>query len=241
MLDSTIEQYLHRCLTWEKLTGKPMREVTAEDAKALKRDPNISPAYTKNLIVTLHSFHKFGAVEGFWDLNGIMLVGSPRRVEHNTEPPLHIDQARALLRACRRPLEYRLVYPGFYALTRIGESAALRATHWKWDRLCFRHEKSLLLAGIPIHPALQSVKPLILACSPSDRSGLRRAKAALISRVGFYFIAHQLRRTSASLLYDQEVPDEVVGKLLGHTGSVTRVYAPVSDDKQRRAIEMLPY
>lgn len=45
------------------------------------------------------------------------------------------------------------------------------------------------MGEIPVHPVLASVKAPILARTPYDRSGLRRAKEGLIERVGFPFVA----------------------------------------------------
>ena len=241
LLPSTVSQYGHRCNTWERLVGKPMREITADDARAVKHSGMVGPAAVKGLITTLHAYHKFGAAMGYWEMNGIMLVTAPRRIEHHTAPPLRIEHARLLLATCRRSSEYRLVYLGLYGGLRIGESAAIREADWKWDRLWFRREKTRRYGEVPIHPNLEKAKESILAGSPSDASGLQRAKRGMEERLGISFISHQLRRTFSSCLYDAEVPDEIVGDLLGHTGSVTRLYAKISTDKRKRAIEMLPY
>jgi integrase len=93
----------------------------------------------------------------------------------------------------------------------------------------------------PIHPDLLAVRAKILASQPCHVGTLQKVKERLALLSDVEFVAQQLRKTFASTLYDADVPDEVVKDLIGHTGDVTRRYAPISRRKRVEAIERLHY
>lgn len=237
----TISMYMHILNRLEGIFDKPIEEVTAEDLRSLKRMDGYKSSTIRGRIQAARQFHLFGVVEGLWPQGPVAHVRAPSDGDSIPSRPLSLEQAGALLNACERPQEYRLVYLGLYAGTRIGDSAAIREGDWKDDLLWFRRQKSRRFGEVPVHPVLASVREMVLAHSPYDRSGLKKAKDALEERVGFHFIGHQLRKTFAATLYDNDVPDEVLKDLLGHKGDVTRLYAPVTHKKRLDAIMRLEY
>lgn len=237
--EETIRTYLEGLDRLERFAGKPVEEVTVADARRFLRESDYRPLTKRSVIVALRSFHQWGALEGHWPLNGIMALRGPRCYV-NPLPPLMDGEARTLLSACTLPTEFRLVYLGLYAGTRIAESAAMTAEHWKGDRLHFVG-KGGKARTVPVHPELEAVRDFVLGepcpCSPN---GLQHAQVRLSKRSGVPFVSHALRRTFASSLYEI-APREVVGQLLGHGDTVTGRYAPPTMRMMTEAISRLSY
>ena len=238
--DGTVRQYLWRLNCLERTLGKPIQEMTASDLRLLKRQLPLASATVKSLVVAAHAFHAWGALEGLWKLDGIMLVHAPREVNESSRPLRH-DEVHAIKAACQAPKDFRLVHLGLYAGMRIGESARFEASMWEPGFLRFRSQKGRALIETPVHPDLLAVRNQVLASHPVHVGTLQKAKQRLAVRSGVDFVAQQLRKSFASGLYDADVPDEVVKNLLGHTGDVTRRYAPVSRRKREEAIARLDY
>lgn len=233
---TTVEAYFYRLNWLERYFGKPIEEITADDLRQLKRDRPVSSQTLKGKIVAAHQFHIWGYLEKLWPKNGICDVKPPKVDDEDSPPPLPIHQAMRLVEACRRPLEFRLIYYGVFEGMRIGESALIEGSNWHDDGvLRFRGKKNGRLREVPIHVELERHKWMLLASLPTDTSTLQRVARRLKARTGVKFKTQQLRKTYSSLLYDNDVPDEVVGDILGHTGSVTRRYAPVSLKRKRDA------
>lgn len=237
--ESTVDAYLYRLRWLEKRFDKRAREITSDDLRALKKT-GLAEETVKSFIVAAHQFHDWGALEGHWERNGISLVRTPRTYPTLPEP-LSLDQVALLKAACRRPLEYRLVYVGLYTGTRIGETAALHGSMWEGDWLRFRGEKTQRMREVPVHPHLQAVKWEVLGNPPTDPDTMQRIKRRLARRVGFHFVANQLRDTFTTRLYDLGVDDRIVKELIGHTTGVTGRYLEVSRRRKREAMERLSY
>jgi integrase len=76
---------------------------------------------------------------------------------------------------------------------------------------------------------------------PTDPDTMQRVKRRLARRVGFHFVAHQLRDTFSTRLFDAEVDDRIVKELIGHTTGVTGRYVEVSRRRKQDAIAKLSY
>jgi integrase len=241
--ESTVKTYLERLDAWERWTGKPIELVGADDARELKRQRPWKGETIKGMIVTLRQFRKWARLEGVIEDDGRIDDVRPCGPYDDAveTPPLSIEKARILLDACRRPLEFRLVYYGLYAGTRIGESAIIDGTMWQDGWLRFPAEKRRGLREVPIHPELDKVRFQMWASLPTDKSNLQRVKRRLAKRIGFDFVAHQLRKTWSTALYDEDVPDRIVKSLLGHAQDVTGRYVEVSRRRKLEAITRLSY
>lgn len=238
---STIDQYRHRIDAIEKLLGKEVQDITADDLRWFKRESTWKKETTKSHLVAVRQFHLWGVLEGHWEQGPIALVRMPRVSDSETTPPLPIEQACRLLEACQRPLEYRLVYYPLYGGTRIGESAAMHGSMWQDGWLRFRGEKNDRWREIPIHPELERVKWELFASRPTDKATLQRVKRRLAERTGIKFVSHQLRKTFSSTIYDDGTPDRVVKELLGHAQDVTGLYVDVSRRRKQDAVLPLDY
>lgn len=243
----TVKMYVRRLGYAERLTGKSIEEITADDLRTIKRkviagELTIGREACKGIIVAVRQFHRWGALEDLWSLNGIEHVRMPR-IPRSAPDPLPLKKALALMAACQRPLEYRLIYLGLYAGCRIGESAPIEGAMWRDEDelLRFIGEKNDRIREVPIHPDLEVVKWQILAHPPSYDSTLQRVKRRLENRTGIRFVAHQLRDTFATRLYDAGTPDRIVKDLLGHSQDVTGSYVEVSRARKRQAISSLAY
>lgn len=239
---STVKAYRERLEWWERWTGKPIHEVGPDDIRRLKRERPLRSNTLKGLVVAERRFHKWGADEGLWPLNGVMNVAPPQIDDDDQLPPIAEKHIPTLKAACRRSLEYRVVYYGLYLGTRIGESASISGEMWHDDGMIrFRGEKNGRIRTLPVHPELLRVKYRLLESPPTDQSTLQRVKRRLAKRERVPFVAGQLRKRFATSLYDSDVPDEVVKCLMGHKGDVTRVYAQIPEKKLRAAIDSLRY
>lgn len=232
-----------RCL--EGWAEKQAHELTSDDLVRFKRESTYAPATIQGVVVALRAFHEWGALEGYWKLNGIRAVKTPR-VTNPPKPPVGMETARVLLESCRTPLETRLVFLGLYGGLRISEAAKLGEREWRFDRLKFAG-KGAKVREVPLHPELGKRRAEILSTTPSSPGVLQSSLERLRRRVnardldGNPVPSHALRRTFASTLYDQGTPYEVVGKLLGHGADVTARYARISWDKMAEHVNSLDY
>lgn len=230
--------------------GRPFWEVTSDDLRAFKREAPNAMSTKQNAIVAYHSLHKWALLDDIDVLTRhsakILSVVTPT-VKSTPKPPVPVHFVRKLLEACSSPLEFRAVYFGFYAGTRIKESATIGPKEWRRDRLVFVG-KGGKQRTVPIHPELDRVKHEILAKQPASEGVLQSVVARMRERfditdaAGEPATSHSFRRTFADHMYDvQAVPQEVVAALLGHGSSVTQLYAPVRFEKMREAVFSVNY
>lgn len=239
--EGTVRQYLYRIRFLEEWTGKPIEEVTADDLRRLKANPQgYSSSHIKSMIVTLRQFHSWGVLEGLWQPGSIAALKVPKE-DCRESAPLPDDKARTLLEKAEGSLETRLVYLGLYAGMRIGESASLTDEEWQDGWLRFRGEKTNKLREVPVHPDLADERDAILSYATPHKASMQKAKERLEKRVGFAFISHQLRKSFSSKLHDEGVSDRVVKDLIGHTQDVTGRYIVVSRRMKQQAIAKLDW
>lgn len=243
---TTVTSYVKSLAIGARWIGKEPWEVDSKDLRRFKRESGFKPGTVGHVIVSYKQFHSWGALEGYWPLDGIAAIPGPRIVRVS-KPPVSKETARQLLSAAQTPNEIRLVYLGLYAGCRIAESAAMRDHHWRGDRLVFvgkgRKERT-----VPVHPELQRMKREILAMSPKSGGVLAAVMAKLRDRTGARDVAgnratsHSLRKCFGTSVYDDgQVPWEVVKKLLGHGEDVTAIYAKVSHAQLAAAVGSLNY
>lgn len=239
---STTARHVERLHTWEKLTGKQSTEITADDVLAYLADNPLGHAGNtrKGMLSSIQAFHRFEAATGRKTLNGICQIATPSIRDENSPPPLEPRFVRPLLEACRRPLEYRVVYGGLYLGLRIGESGYLHGSMWKDGVVWIKGEKTGRTRAIPIHPELNKVMWHVLAHPPTDPSTMQRIKRRIAERTGISFKAHQLRKRFAQTLADAGVDKGTRADLLGHR-TVDDLYASPSLSTLRDAISRLNY
>lgn len=236
-------RYSLKCI--QRWTGKALADISANDLRAFKRQAPFKPATKQQIVVALHQFHKWGALEGHWPINGIMAVPTPKVPRHQ-RAPLSLDAARVLLTAAVRPLEKRVVLLGLYAGTRIHEAARMDESHLRGDVLVFIG-KGNKKRKVPVHPELAAELDEIFSFAPSSEQVLHSAFSRLRSRVsildedGDVVTSHTLRRTCATVMYDNGVGWEVVSKILGHGEDVTARYTKISVEQMREAIGRIDY
>lgn len=242
----TAESYLYALRSLAKFSGKPIEKCSSADLRRYKREAQCAQSTKQGVVVAAKAFHQWGALEGYWKLNGIMGVKT-NRVVQPAKPPISQHTVRTLLSACSRPLEFRVIFLGLYAGCRIAESAKMDEASWRLDRLVFTG-KGRKQRTVPLHPELQDMKQVILSEKPSSDGVLQSSLARLRDKTnardldGKPVTSHALRRTFADTLYNHcEVPYEVVAKLLGHGEDVTARYARIGYPKLAAAIASLTY
>ena len=237
---ATVQAYADRFRMAERYFRKKWWEVTSDDLRALKRTDRYSTQTVAGIITAIRQGHEWGAQEGHWPLNGIGKVRVPK-VVNDTPPPVPLGIANLLLEYCTKPLEYRLVYLGLFAGTRISETAKIGAEHWDDGVLRFTGAKNRKVREIPVHEELEKVKAAILCSPPTVPQNIQRAKKQMGERLGVEFHTHQLRSRFATSLSEAGAPWEVVASLLGHNLGITGRYAVISLKRKRDAIEALAY
>lgn len=235
----TVRQYLWRLGYLEEFFGKPADQITTHDLLDLKRRWTMAPETLKSLLVAVRQYHDWGALIGKWERKDTALVRDPRIVI-DPSLPLTAAQVALIMGEVTDAYEARLVLFGLYAGTRIGEAASMGGQHWQNGTLKFG-SKSLLLRQVPVHPVLAHFRQVLLSVGPCCVSPLQKRKRAMEERVGFEFVAHQLRKSFAATMQDAGVQEKVIQDLLGHGGSVTRRYAPITPRMREAAIQVVNY
>lgn len=243
--DKTAEAYLYGLRSLERFTGKKVEKLGVDDLRRFKRESPHKPSSIQQAIVSLRQFHRWGAIEGYWSLNGIMAVPTPK-VVHQQQPPLSAQTAVRLLEGAQNPNEKRVVFFGLYAGCRISESAKMTQRNVHGDRLIFIG-KGNKQRTVPLHPELHKALREIMWVTPASEGVLHQSLARIRARLdakdgwGRPVRSHALRRTFASTLYNSGVPYEVLRKMLGHGEDVTSFYAQIPYEKMAAAMEGLTY
>lgn len=238
---STAFTYEQSLLRIERFTGVEAHMVTVAEMRRHLRESHFNPATKSASLAALRALHRWGEVEGEpWANPAFQALVAPKLLR-NPKPSLSRDEARALLRVCRRPHEYRLIGFGLLAGMRISEAASITEDHWLQDRLRFMG-KGRKVRDVPIVPELAALKGVILSRIPTSSGTLKHVCRALSHVTDVPFTSHALRRTFATTLSELGVSREVIGSLLGHApASVTETYAPVRWSEKVAAMKLLSY
>lgn len=236
----TVEAYGSRLKALERFFQKPWPEISSDDLRRLKRESTASSQTIAGQIVALRQAHRWGALEGHWQANGILEVRVPR-VENEPHPPLSLEETRTLLEGCHKPIEYRLVWFGLYAGTRVSESARIGRDEWKDGVLRFKGAKTRRVREVPVHPELERARLAILCSPPTVEPNLHRCRREMSERLGIEWTPHSLRSTFATRMSECGAPWEIVMDVLGHSLGITGRYSFRSLERKREAVEALAY
>ena len=247
--DQTARGYKQQLLAVARMLDKPIASVTPKDIRyKVKRDTTCAHSTLHLRVTAYRQLHMWALLEEEPWANPAMLgVKAPPGKRRLAKPPLYLHDARKLLAACSCPNDYRTIYLGLYAMTRVEESAKMGPEHFHRDRLTFigKGDKE---RTVPVHPELAKVLPLFLDRKPKSKGVLMcrmtklRDKLKIRDMKGKPATTHSLRRTGADFLYSTAgVEREVVKMLLGHGSEVTDVYAPVRFPKMASAVAKLDY
>lgn len=247
--DQTMRGYRQQLCAVARQLNKRIVEVTPKDIRyEVKRDESSALSTRQLRVAAFRQLHMWGLLEEEGWANPAMLgVKAPKSPPRLPQPPISLHDARKLLSICEYPNDYRLVYLGLYALTRVEESAKMGPEHFHKDRLTFIG-KGNKERTVPVHPELGRVLPLFLHKKPKSKGVLMARMTTLRDRYEIRDIkgkpatSHSLRRTGADFLYDRAgIEKEVVAMLLGHGGDVTSLYAPVRFPRMKEAIGKIDY
>lgn len=246
MAPRTVESYLKSLQVGARWLGKEPWDVTSHDLRRLKREAHFTPATKSHVITSFKQLDRFLVLDERREANGIQALPLPR-ITHKSKPPVTMEAARLLISACSSPNEFRLIYLGLYAGCRIAESAAMRAHHWRSDRLTFIGKGSKE-RSVPIHAELAKRKDLILSTSPASSGVLHavmkrmRDRTGAVDERGNPATAHSLRKRFSTSIYNKgAVPDAVVSRILGHGKTLLDIYREIEFIEMKRAIDPLEY
>lgn len=229
-----------------RFSGKEPWEITVAELRSFIREAPYSRSTVSGAVVAMRAFHRWGALEGYWRLNGIGSVRTPRAIADSPLALVPIPVVRALLSSCRTSYEYRVTYLGLYAGLRIAESASVDSRNWRKGLLTIVGKGSKV-RQIPVHPELEKVRLKILERKPPHPGcldmGLRRLRERLEARddQGDPVRSHTLRKTFSTTLREAGVPYDVCKTLLGHSLGVTESYIRLPLEPMKDAIEALNY
>lgn len=228
--------YEHGLRRIERFTQVPAPEIDTSKAREFLRS-GYHPATKQSSLAALKSFHRWGAVEGLWPLNGIMALQGPRMV-HNPKPSLRPEQVTHIESYVNRPNAARVFYLGLYAGLRVTEASLVEG--WEGGVLSVKG-KGGKLREVPVHAEIEQRKDLILS-STAKRDNLKHSVRGLSFASGIPFTSHTFRRTFGVRLSELGVSRDVIAALLGHRGGVTiEHYVPVTMTEKREAVLKLFY
>lgn len=247
--DQTARGYRQQLQAVARMLDKPITSVTPRDIRyEVKRDNTCAPSTRSLRVAAFRQLHMWGLLEEEpWADPAMLGVKAPPSPRRQPKPPLYLHDARRLLAACSCPNDYRTIYLGLYAMTRVAESAKMGTEHFHRDRLTFigKGDKE---RTVPVHPELAKALPLFLDHKPKSKGVLMARMTTLRNRLeirdrkGKPATTHSLRRTGADFLYSTAgVEREVVKMLLGHGNEVVDSYAPVRFPKMKEAVDKLDY
>lgn len=244
--ERTITTYLWGLKVLAKWTGKAPSELTTRDLMSFMQRSTYPATTTAQIITAGKQGHKWAAVMGLCELNGVMALSPPKTPKPKKAPPVSLETARRMLAAARTPTEKRVTFLPYYAGTRIAEAADMRKKHDGRDRLRFVG-KGNIERIVPIHPLLREELEEIFSVSPA-RSTAGQTFQRLRDRVGALDIMgrpatpHSARRTCGQTMYDAGAAWEVADSVLGHAlpGAGSR-YIDIAWDLQVAAVNLIDY
>jgi integrase len=135
-----------------------------------------------------------------------------------------------------------------YTGLRLGDLRKLQWKDIKDDHIIIHQEKTKDIVYIPLYdyakellPLLDHSKKHIFQIPTSRVVQYQTAKLMKLARIDQHITFHCSRHTFATMLLNNDVPYEVVGKLLGHRDiKATKIYAKIVNKKLDEAITKLP-
>lgn len=244
--ERTVTTYLWGLRVLTEWTGKDIWKVGTSDLLAFMQASTYPATTTAQIITAAKVGHRWAAVVGLCQLNGVMAIQPPKVPKPKKSPPVSLETARKMLTAAQTPTEKRVTFLPFYAGTRIGEAADMRKSHDGGDRLRF-FGKGNIERTVPIHPLLRDELEEIFSVCPA-RSTAGQTFARLRDRVGALDIMgkpatpHSARRTCGQTMYDAGAAYEVSDAVLGHAqpGAGNR-YIDIGWELQVAAVNLIDY
>lgn len=246
---------LNQFLTYSK--PSKLKDITTKrirDFLNYKLQQGIAPRTANRFIEVLKAMLNYSVKEGHLPENPAKHISKLKQPQN---PPRFLiqDKIEKLLKASQKTKLYLAIVTGLYTGARLGELRSLEWTDFDWDKkiLTIRNKdgfqtKNKKFRIIPLHPELiKRLKPFVGKPGKCFNGYVNPYKAlkkilnkAELREKGIGF--HTLRHTFASHLVMQGVDLATVSKLLGHSDiSTTMIYAHLSDEHIKQAIDNLPY
>lgn len=223
-------------LTYERLLrsgadklGKPVWDVTVPDARSLMATGDLSWRWKSSFISAIKAYRRWGAVEGYWDMDGFAALRAPKRRFAEDKAPVSDETARRLIEAARTSSEVRIVRLPLFMGLRLQESTLVDG----WTDRMKVMGKGGKIRHVPVHPEVERSKSLILESQPKTKSTLRSAFVRLQARVhavdvdGKPATPHSLRHTFSTHLTEKRVPGDYIDVAMGHSRGTRGVYSRI--------------
>ena len=236
----TARAYLQGIRRLEAFCAKSIEDITPPEGRLFLRESFHAPSTKNGTVAAWKSLHKYGALEGRWELNGILAIRGPK-VRQRRQDSVDFADVPLILDNCRLPVEFRLIYLGLFAGLRRREATFVRRRDWEDGWILVREGKGGIERRVPVHPELELVRRIVLASAPEGVATMQKACARLRERTGLAFKTHQLRTTFSRKLESLEVPNEVRGEIMGHAPNMQSHYSGVGEKRMMEAVNQIDY
>lgn len=244
----TIRAYMEALDRLERWAGKPVHEVTPDEAAAWINRPHLSRS-------TRNAYHRRLSAWCAW--SGSHMLEGVRRPRPAGPSPKPLDPARVdlMLAACRSEEDTALVLLGVLAGLRRMEMARFRGDHLDvWDSSIMVRGKGGADEWVPAPPALvrhaRRMPPAGWWFPSPSRPGLpvspytigARARVIAARADAGHVTTHRLRHTYATELVRGGVPLTTVQRMMRHKQlGTTAAYVGVAGQDLHGAAAMLPW
>lgn len=212
----------------EKLE-KPVWDITVPDARSLMARGDLSWRWKSSFVSAIKAYRRWGAVEGFWEMNGFDALRAPKRRFAEEKAPVSDETARRLIEAARTPSEVRIVRLPLFEGLRLQEATLVDG----WTDRMKVMGKGGKVRYVPVHPMVEEVKDLILGTQPKSKSTLRSAFIRLQERTGALDVdglkapPHSLRHTFSTHLTEKKTLGDYIDEAMGHSRGTRGVYSRI--------------
>lgn len=226
------------------MLGKPPEEMTTDDLRAVKRAKDLAPGTIAARINALKAFHRWGAIEGYWALNGISEFPVPKQ-DSEEIPPISPGVARFVLETVSEPKAKKVSFLGLLGGTRVSGASRMSPRHVVSE--CFDFIEKRRRRVVPIHPLLQEMLAELLSETFDPKAGGRawqkfRDEHDIRDVTGAPAQSHGLRKCFGNTIYGEGAfPWEVVADLIGHSLGNTHIYVKPTLAQKRDCVFALDY
>lgn len=243
----TITAYIEAVQRLEEHAGKPIQQVTPDDAAAFINRPCLSRS-------SRNTYHRWLSAWCRW--SGSDLLAEVRRPAPNRPRPKPLDAGRVdlLLAACQDDEDTAIILLGSLVGLRRAEIARVQGSHLdRWESSISVHGKGDRDDTVPVPAALLRharrmpegywfPSPMVPGAPVSPFTiGARVLAIAERAEVG-HVTTHRLRHTYATELVRNGVPLTTVQRLMRHSQlTTTAVYIGVTGEEMAAAAQGLPW
>ena len=264
--EKTRDEYLKSINYFLEFVNKDIIDITQRDVKLYMQSLNVSDSTYNNRLASISSLYKVLSyspiTEELIKLNPTKDVFRVS-VKNKEKKPLTQDEERALLQSCKNKRDYAVLLLMLSNGLRIDElinlkldqylnrdeDNGIKLVHTKRSKICMTYLNDNVIRAIDDYLTVRKDGCDFLFVSNSGETPLlrtsltrtfkniaRRSNMFSEERIG-QIAPHLMRCTCASALAENDVPVQVIQKILGHSDiSCTMKYVKTSNDSVRNAM-----